>query len=318
VAGCDAEIATTTSSGLTVSTASSTTTTRPPVVSSTVPTLPANAGLTLEQVQNAEITVSFDEETLTFTLVDGSYRSGQGNDPSRVKVTMSDVVAFGDLNDDGVDDAAIGIRIRGGAGGNSGNKGAYEFVVALLSQGGEPEQGGYHLVGVGARIDAMTIVDGEIVVEAKVPGAEGSSGDPKVPITATLRLPLNPDTSEVLLQTSQTSETATGDIREINVTSPEPGATVAGICVITGTVTIAPFENNLVYHVYDMDMTELGVGPLMVDAPDLGAPGTFELVIDLASLGCAGWVFVTISDLGAADGSILAMDSIDLTNLAPT
>jgi len=93
----------------------------------------------------------------------------------------------------------------------------------------------------------------------------------------------------------------------------EQGATVSNPCTISGGVTIAPFENNLVYKVYDEKMKELTSGPLMVNAPDMGAPGTFELSLDLSSTGYTGLIFVTISDLSAADGSTLAMNSIKLT-----
>jgi hypothetical protein len=254
---------------------------------------------------------------LTFTLVDGSYQSGQGEgDPSqadRVKVTMADAVAFGGLNGDGVDDAAIAIRVSKGNGDDQdpGNKDATTYVMALVSQGGEPVQAGYHLLGIGARVDGLAIVDREITLDATVPGPEDQSGNPKVPITAALRLPIA--SGGILLHTAQTSETPAGDVREITVTSPAPGATVSGVFTIEGSVTIAPFENNLVYHVYDEQMTERAVRPVMVDAPDLGAPGTFSVVLDLSSTDYIGPLFVTISDLSAADGSILALASVELT-----
>jgi len=80
---------------------------------------------------------------------------------------------------------------------------------------------------------------------------------------------------------------------------------------IAGTVTIAPFEDNLVYDVYDSDLVRLAQGPLMVDAPGPGAPGAFAFSLDAYSLDYLGPVLVTISDISAADGSLLAMDSVD-------
>jgi len=106
-------------------------------------------------------------------------------------------------------------------------------------------------------------------------------------------------------------------VRKITITHPEPRASLYLVAQIEGMITIAPFENNLVYRVFDSEMMQLAEGPVTVDAPDMGAPGTFKLVIDLIDMGCSGWVTVSISDLSAADGSILAMDSIELQVFAP-
>ncbi len=308
VAGCDRETVTTTSQ---VPSTAGVTTTAAVGGGGTPSTLPAENGLTLEQVRNAECTVEFGDNGLSFTLVDGSYQSGEGgNDPDRVTVDMSEVAAFGDLNGDGVGDAAISIRVRKGNGKSGGNKDFSQYVVALVSQDGLPVQSGYHLVGAGAQVDAVTIAAGEIAVKARVPASEDASGNPKVPITMTLRMPF--DGRGTLFLTSQTSETASGGLREINITSPEPGAKVTIPCILKGTITIAPFENNLVYDVYATDMTERDEGPVQVDAPSLGAPGTFEFALAPSPEVTTGRMVVTVSDISAADGSILALASIEV------
>ena len=308
------------------STTAGSSTSVPPTVSSTVGTPPPGRGLTLAEVKNAGITLEFEEELLTFALANGSYERGEGgHGGSWLKVTLLDVSAFGDLNGDGLDDAALVLTIRHGATGNgpaassdSDDPTASEYVVALLAQEGGPAEAGSHPLGAGARVDTLSIVDGEILLEARVPGPEDPGGGAQVPIAAVLQLPFYPSVDGRLLHVSQSSKTPSGDLREIVITAPQPGASVVGTCVIEGTVSIAPFENNLVYHVYDTAMTELGVGPVAVDAPDYGAPGTFEVVLDLNSLGCSGQVWVTVSDLSAADGSLLAMDAVDVINLAAT
>ena len=207
---------------------------------------------------------------LSFTLVDGTYQSGTDtSQPGYFQATMSDKVAFGDLNGDGVGDAAVSIGL------SMGGTGVFEYVVALLNQDGQPVQGGYYYVDDRARIDALTIADLRIVADATVHGPNDPMCCPTLPVQASLQLPL--DNGPLLWLAHQTSEIVPGAFREITITSPEPGIGVDRICTITGDVTIAPFENNLVYHAYDMNMNELAVGPLMVDAPDMGAPGTFEL-----------------------------------------
>ncbi len=314
-AGCAEETSTTTSqvtptSAATTSSLAQTTTTTS-AIPGTVPSLPAGEPLTLEHVRNAEITGLFDQTIMSFRLVDGSYKGPRSeNDPSTVNVTVSEVVAFGDLNGDEVDDAAIAMTLDKDAG-------ALLYIVALLSEAGEPASAGSHFVGSGSRLEDLSIIDGEILVAATVPGPEDPTGEPVVPITATLRLPLVEGTNWALLHTSQTSETPGGDVRKITITYPDLGPAVSSVALIKGNVTIAPFENNLVYTVYDAEMTERAQGPVPVEAPDFGAPGIFELTLGLLDLGCTGRVFVTISDLSAADGSILAMDSIELEVFAP-
>ena len=234
------------------------------------PTTPVIADLTLEQVKNAEYTFDFGESMPSFTLVDGTYQSGTDtSQPGYFQATMSDKVAFGDLNGDGLGDAAVSIGI------NMGGTGVFQYVVAMLNQDGQPVQAGYYYVDDRARIDAMAINDLRIVVDAMVHGPNDPMCCPTLKVQASLQLPL--DTGPLLWLAHQTSEIVPGAFREITITSPEPGIGVDNTCTITGDVTIAPFENNLVYHVYDMYLNELAVGPLMVDAPDMGAPGDIRV-----------------------------------------
>jgi len=281
--------------------------TPPPATETSLPepTAPAISDLTLDQVKNAEYTFDLGESMPSFTLVDGNYQSGiDTSQPGYFQATMSDKVAFGDLNGDGLGDAAVSIGI------SMGGTGVFEYVVAMLNQDGQPVQAGYYYVDDRARIDAMAISDLRIVVDAMVHGPNDPMCCPTLAVQASLQLPL--DAGPLLWLAHQTSEIVPGAFREITISSPEPGIGVENTCTITGAVTIAPFENNLVYHVYDMYLNELVVGPLMVDAPDMGAPGTFELSLDLSSVDYSGPIFVTLSDLSPADGAILALDSIIL------
>ena len=329
--GCDSDTASTTSqTPVTTAVASTTslaaTTSTAPADTTTVSAAAPAPGLTLEHVRNATCSVEFEGELLIFTLVEGSYQVGQGGgqgqnagpgrgaspQADRLQVIMLDPVDFDDLNDDGADDAAIALRISRGWDKDKdddpgpGNKGASYYVVALMSEAGEPVQGGYYLVGVGARIDGLLIEDGEILLDATMPPQEGSASGPRTPVRATLELPA--EGAGALLLTRQSSTTPAGDAREITITSPQSGTNAGYPLVIKGSVTIAPFENNLEYHVYDSGMAVRAAGPVTVEAPDMGAPGTFTL--ELSGPAPTGSVFITISDISAADGSVLAMASI--------
>jgi hypothetical protein len=266
---------------------------------------PVPTGLTLDALKNAEYTFDLGQSMPTFRLSNGSYQSG--SDPSKsdyLQASLSDKVAFGDLNGDGVDDAAIVIGI------NTGGTGVFEYVVGVVSQDGQPEQAGYAYIDDRAIINSLNIVDGKIILDTVTHAPNDPMCCPSQPVVETLRLPV--DSRGILWLTHFLSRPTSDTAREITITSPAPGTGVDNPFTITGNVTIAPFENNLVYHVYDMNLNELAVGPLMVDAPDMGAPGTFELTLDLSTTGYKGPIFVTISDLSMADGSILAMDSVIL------
>jgi hypothetical protein len=81
---------------------------------------------------------------------------------------------------------------------------------------------------------------------------------------------------------------------------------------VTGTVSIAPFENNLTYFVYDEDGNQYAAGPVMVTAPDFGAPGTFDVTFTLEGIPAGTVIYLEIQDQSAADGSLLALDVVKL------
>jgi hypothetical protein len=95
---------------------------------------PATPTLTVEQLRNATLTVMGSDQILrTVTLKDGLYQ--EGSDPAQlgyVSISLGENFAFGDLNADGMDDAAIII------GENYGGTGVFVSVVAVLNQGGLP------------------------------------------------------------------------------------------------------------------------------------------------------------------------------------
>ena len=96
------------------------------------------------------------------------------------------------------------------------------------------------------------------------------------------------------------------------IDSPVDGAEVSWPLTVTGHFTVAPFENTLAYSVYDKDHSQVAVGPLIVNAQQPGAPGTFSLSLDLSSKNAAGPLQIQLEDTSAADGSILALASVSV------
>jgi hypothetical protein len=92
--------------------------------------------------------------------------------------------------------------------------------------------------------------------------------------------------------------------RVITIDSPPDGAPFVTGDRLTGRVTVAPFENNLTYRVYDFGGSLLGVGPVSVNAGAPGAPATYEAQISFQGNADAGRVEVL--DISPADGSVLA------------
>ena len=111
--------------------------------------------------------------------------------------------------------------------------------------------------------------------------------------------------------TDFSTKTPTGADRIITISTPENDTEVSGVVNIQGNITIAPFENNLVYRIYDAGGVEVVAGPVEVSAADLGAPGTFYRAIDLTAFANTT-IRVVIQDSNAADGSLFAMDSVTL------
>ena len=121
-------------------------------------------------------------------------------------------------------------------------------------------------------------------------------------------------TKSGLEMTHFVSKTSDGTERSINIESPASGTQVSGSVQVKGKMSIAPFENNLAYRIYDASGNELAAGPFMVNADTMGGPGTFDNVIDLSTIPAGLVVRLELQDLSMADGSTLAMDLVELTD----
>jgi hypothetical protein len=118
-----------------------------------------------------------------------------------------------------------------------------------------------------------------------------------------------PGTGLVLISVS--SQTANGLTRTITIDVPTAGSEVGSPMSLQGSVTVAPFENNLVVNLYDASGVQVSAGPLAVTSAEMGGPGTFDAQVDLAAAGLpAGLALVEVVDTSPADGSILALAAV--------
>lgn len=269
-----------------------------PVIPTPLPDVP---GISPEQVRNSEYQLGFLDQVRMVKLTGGQYQEGDPGSVDYISVNVTDFIARGDLNGDGEDEAVAIIAE------NYGGSGTFVFLAAYQYLNEEAVFLTSIFLDDRPIINHLEVDDGEVIVDAIV----HNRGDPMCcPTLATTRsYYLN---GINLILTSYSTETPTGEPRAITIKAPVNGAQVSGIIRLFGEVSIAPFENNLVYRVYDQGGVELSAGPVNVDASDLGAVGTFEKAVDLGSIITNTTVRIEVQDINVADDSLFAMDSVTL------
>ena len=262
------------------------------------PVTPTPVSLTLDMLRNGTYFAPFYNRTVK--LVNGAYSEGSGTD--QYSVQMLDTVAFGNLNNDGISDAAI-LLVE-----NGGGTGEFESVVALLNKGGVPTQAGQTELGDRVKINSMAIDSGMLTLDMLVQGPNDGMCCPSQPETQIYRMVGN-----ALWLTRLTSITPDTRLRSITINTPNDGASVTNPFTISGNITIAPFENTLAYRVFLPDGTKVNDSTLTVDSKGVaGDPGTFSQTINLSNAGISGTVIFQFLDVSAADGTTLALGSIAL------
>jgi hypothetical protein len=157
------------------------------------------------------------------------------------------------------------------------------------------------------QLTGLTIENGEIFLDAVIHGLDDPMCCPNLRTTRHYRFVDNQ-----LDMTDYATFTPDNKPRTITIESPANGTEVFTSVPIKGKVAIAPFENNLVYRIYDVSGIELSAGSISVSATDPGAPGTFEALISLGSILSGTLIRIEVQDLSAGDSSLLAMDSVEL------
>jgi len=138
--------------------------------------------LSLDQLKNASYDGIYDQPV---TLVDGYYEGEpfvEGG-ASRPTVTFGgDLVAYGDLNGDGVEDAAVLLAE------SSGGSGTFTYLAAVVNQDGQPVNAGTVLVGDRTQIKSLAIQNGQIVMEIVTQGPDDAMCCPTLKVRKTYSL----------------------------------------------------------------------------------------------------------------------------------
>ena len=277
----------------------------PVPVQPTVPApteIPPTPQLTVDQLKNAQYQLGARDDHAVVQLVDGQYQ--QGTDATTLDfahVSLSEFVSIGDLTGDGIDEAAA-ILFE-----NYGGTGNFGFLAIYTNVNGLPVFLSSTTIDDRPMINSMAIENGKIHLDAIIHGLQDPGCCPALPTTRSYALVNNQ-----LRLTNYTTATSDNKKRTIEIMSPADGTEVTEFVQVSGAVSIAPFENNLSYAIYDEAGNELAKGSVNVTAPDLGAPGTFSELIPLAGIPAGATIYLDIQDLSAADGSILALDAVKL------
>jgi hypothetical protein len=263
--------------------------------------LPDIPGISPEQIRNSEYQLGFLDQIRTVPLQDGQYEEGNPGGTDFVSVFVTDFIARGDLNGDG-ENEAVAIVAE-----NYGGSGTFVFLAVYQYLNDEAVFLTSIFLDDRPLINDLAVENGEIFVDATVHNADDPMCCPTLKTTRHYLL-----NGINLILTDFSSQTPAGELRQITIEAPVDTAQVSGIIRLLGNITVAPFENNLVYRVYDLGGVELSAGPIPVETSAPGTPGEFEKAVDLGNILTNTTVRVAVEDRSAADDSLLAMDSIFL------
>jgi hypothetical protein len=262
---------------------------------------PPLTGISAQQVRNAFYQLGFTDVPRTVQFTDGVFQQGTSGSADFMEIRVTDFIALGDINGDGVNEAAAIISE------NYGGTGVFVFMALYLEQEGQPVYRASAFIDDRPAIDAIGFEDNEISLVVTTHGTADPFCCPTLRNERHYRLINNQ-----LEMTDYATFTPDGRLRTITIESPVNGAEVFSSVQLKGTVAVAPFENNLTFRIYDVGGVELSAGAIGVTAADAGAPGTFDSMIPLGSILSGALIRIEIQDISAADGSLFAMDSVEL------
>ena len=254
-----------------------------------------------QKILNAQYQLGATDALQVVQLTDGKFEQGTPGGTDSISVAVSDFIAVGDLNADGTDEVAALVSE------NYGGTGVFVFLAVYANENGRLTFQNSTMVDDRPQLKTLSIESGEIFLDTIIHGPDEPMCCPTLRTTRHYRWVDNQ-----LDMTDYATFTPDGKPRTITIESPANGTQVFTSVPIKGKVAIAPFENNLAYRIYDVSGIELTAGPISVSAPDPGAAGTFDALIPLGNILSGALIRIEVQDLSAADGSLLAMDSVEL------
>lgn len=253
-------------------------------------------------IRNAEYQLGLTDALRVVQFTDGIYRQGTAGEVDYVYAGVTDFVAAGDLNGDGSEEVATLVAE------NYGGSGTFVFLAIYGKTNGRLIFQTSTFVDDRPLLNTLTIENGEIFLDSVTHDSDDPFCCPTLGTNRHYRL----TAAGQLEMTDYATFTPDDRPRAITIDFPENGAEVFSNVQVRGHVTIAPFENNLVYRIYSTGDVELAAGSITVTADELGGPGTFDSIIALGNILSGAVIRIEIQDVSAEDSSLFAMDSVEL------
>ncbi len=266
-----------------------------------LPDTPTPAPDYVTRLMNAEYQLGLTDALRVVQLTDGKFEQGAPGGVDYISASLTGFAARGDLDGDDRNEYAALVSE------NYGGTGVFVFLVVFDDVDGKPTFRTSALVDDRPLLNDLSIAGGQIFLDAAIHKSDDPMCCPTLRTTRHYRLIHNQ-----LKMTDYVTFTPDGRPRAIAIESPADGTEVFKSVPIRGSVTIAPFENNLIYGIYDAGGILLSEGHITVDAPDHGAPGAFEQTILLGNFLSGTVIRIRVQDFNQEDGSLFAMDSVEL------
>jgi hypothetical protein len=252
-------------------------------------------------LRNAKYQLGTPDTLEVVQLKDGKFERSAPGDPNYASIQLTDFVASGDLDGDGKNEIAALLAE------NYGGSGVFVYLAVFANANGTPTFISSTLVDDRPQLNSLSIKNSEILLDSVIHGIDDPMCCPALHVTRNYRL-----VDGQLDLTNYATFTQDGKPRTITLAVPADGTEVFNSIHVQGKVAIAPFENNLTYSIKDGTGVELSRGAVPVTAANPGGAGTFDATISLGNIISNTVVFLEIQDVSAADGTLLAMDSVEL------
>lgn len=277
--------------------------TLPAPAPSPIPKTPTPAPEYVAKLRNADYQLGLSDSLQAVKLTDGRFEQGAPGGTDYISVVMTDFIVRGSFDGSGDEEYAALVSE------NYGGTGSFMFLVVYVDVNGMPRFITSRIVDDRPLINELSApAANEIFLDAVIHSAQDPMCCPTLRTTRHYRV----DGLGSLIMTDYTTFTPAEEPRTINIQSPANHAEVFSSVQIRGEVAIAPFENNLVYRIFDIGGVELAVGSITVTASEPGGPGTFDQTISLGNILSGAAIRIEVQDVNAEDGSLFAMDSVDL------